>query len=288
MSTKGTLSEQILGRSENDVRYAGLTVTPQQIRKAINDGLGMLQYDVSGHEWLIRSDFPVLIYADGEPLGLVGPYPNIPDPGVQVEFRQHAPWIRLRRAVKTFGFALYGGFGGTATGEVYKIHGACVVEGAAGAQIEPMPVDPLLLPSHCFKWTMTLPAGSNTATKSLALPDWEFLFTTAKELWIKGIGVIRTAGGAPSNFGVRSIEIAQADNPAGDAQTVVKVMGMVGPAIGLGGSWWAPIPPTKLCILSHFAKYEAANNRSMSCIAVYDSTGAAETLEVAVNCSYRM
>jgi hypothetical protein len=273
-----TLQEQTFGENPNDIRYTSVTVSAADIVRNSN----AYRVNVQGTRWLIRSDFPVVVYADNVPIALVGPY--APEPGAVATWRHAGPVLRLKRNVKQFMFALVGGFGGGGGTEAYRMHGVCVVEGAPGTQIEPLPVDPDLLPVHTFG-PFFAGIGAGVAPPGLfdvSEASWAQNFSSVlpKEIWIKSITVNRVlVSGAPSASALYRLELSKKNVPAGDNDIIV--------AVGENSSCWCvPLHNVKVPLYSMYSKW-AAEVPIMEFNMSYAVDAAATTALIYVTASYR-
>jgi len=279
-----SLAERTRGLDPNDLRLEPIVVTPQLI---IKNGGRYVVSGLKGNRWRIRSDFPLLIKADGQALGIAGPTTVVPH-GVG-PWRPAGPWLTLERNVGEFTFELYPGVTNSSPPTVSDygaMHGHCVVEGYAGDQCLPVEADPDLLPMHSFILPVVFGGGVAGNTAALftvsAFQPFNSGFSAIKEFFVKQLSVQRivTATGVMSAAALHRAEIIKENNPAGDTHTLLA-------ACGNSGAWTASFHNAKLPLYALFQQYAAEVPRLE--VRVWgDADAANTTVNVILSGSYKI
>jgi len=129
-----------------------------------------------------------------------------------------AGFYRIRRPVRRLRFLAPGGFSTQA--QMLGRHGSILVFGS-NPEIEPLPINPDLLPCHTCDLVATINSGTTTYLVTIQDAAFNVGNATPTNIWIKyvSVGRVTAATGAPTGT-IYDFIIQKANIPAGDLEVL--------------------------------------------------------------------
>lgn len=239
------------GLAERNAETAGGTLrtirsvaTPPGIIKAG----GEIVFDVRGASLhRIRSDFPAIVLFDGSPVSPEGLVPA----GI---------WHTVRRDARFLIVRLAAGYGAAGATEAYARHGALVCESVSGDQLLPEPVDPRLLPPHCYEFAQTIgDAAVGVVGISQVESNWHINGKLPTEIYVTGVSWLRRIASTLSPAGAGSaalLTLLKTNTPAGDQKVLLSANAAGSSTLPPNGGGMA-FDHHKLPLASLFQQYAA-------------------------------
>jgi len=186
---------------------------------------------------------------------------------------------RIRRPVRRLRFLAPGNYSTQA--QMLGRHGSVIIIGS-NPEIEPLPINPDLLPCHTADMVVTIALGTTSSLVTIADTAFDIGNATPTDIWIKYVSIARqiAATGAPTGT-LYDFIMQKANLPAGDFEVLFGINFMSAVA-------WSPIftvPNLHICIKACSDAY-GANAGAIQFATLHDTNAVATALKVRIGYAY--